>query len=233
LTSLPVLTTCDESTNRTSPASSAANSSTRNALHLVLDQTRQSVDPVPEKRARIRLDARDVDPAVEPASVDVCNEQRRVARAHFDHPARTPRVQQHEERARIEPAELAIARVEIDEARSVGEQLRIVVELYVSREDFGENPPMSVVVPVDAGDDRLLRPQPMAFGAKLVGIDQRRVEMPERDERRTRPSRGFANRSQQPAKRHRSPGMSARAAEFRERWLERGLLRARRRYCFG
>jgi hypothetical protein len=80
----------------------------RNILHLRPDQLDADLS---EKRPRIRLDRRDLRRAVEKAAHDIGHQQRRIARTDLDDARRPPRAQQHEQRARIEPAELRIADV--------------------------------------------------------------------------------------------------------------------------
>ncbi len=186
----------------------------RDVLHLVLDEPRYPVDPVPEERARIRLDARDVDAAGEPAPIDVGDQQRRIAGPHLDDPARAPRVQQHEQRAGVEPAELRIAGVEVDEIGPVRQRFRVVVERPESRKGLGEELPVPVVVPVDTGDDRPLRPEALAFRGDGRAIDDRRIEVSRRDEWRIGRWVRHSHSIQQAAH-----GIGARAGGVRRSWV--------------
>ena len=155
----------------------------RDILHLVRDEPRESLDAVLEERARIRLDAGDVDAAAEPAPVDVRDQQRRIAGADLDDPARAPVVQEHEQRAGVEPAELRVARVEIGETGPVGQHFRIVVQRQVAREGLRQHAPVTGVVPIDAGGDGRRRPQAILLRGGRLRIDERRIEVSGRDER--------------------------------------------------
>jgi len=152
-------------------------------LHLRLDDARDAVDALFQELARIRLDAGEVERIAEEAPIDVGNQQARIARADFDHAARLPFVQEREKHARIEPAELAVAREEAIERRRFLKHLRIVVPRQMARQRVLEDVSMALAPEIEAEAFGLCGPQTIGAQRDVERVDHRRVEMSVRERR--------------------------------------------------
>ena len=118
----------------------------RHILNVSLEYTSNSRYLVAQKIARIRLNARDIDLAVQEASIHVCHQQRRIARTYFDNPFWSPLAQQHKQNGCIEPAKLGIVDVKRRRPRRAVEFDGIVELRDVFGENFGKNSPMDLIV---------------------------------------------------------------------------------------
>ena len=152
----------------------------RHVLHTLHEQAGDPGHAGLQERPRIGLDAADLAVAAEETPVDVRHQQRGIARSDLHDPPRPPFAQQGEQRARIEPAELRVARVERGQRIAVGQGFRIVVSGQLARQHILQHVAMRGIVELDAGYLRIGRPDPRALLSQRFGIDDRGIEMPRR-----------------------------------------------------
>src|SRR5438105_2341859 len=86
-------------------------------------------------------------------------------------------MQEHEQRAGVEPAELGVLRVEAREIGTLGQGLGIVVQRQLSREELGQHALLSRFVPVDARRERVGWPETCSLGGNCLRVEDRRVEV--------------------------------------------------------